>query len=173
MTKFLPLRNALFVFTTLFLLSCGGQPGLFRAARATTVHVDEFDGEILRIAENARTTLNIFFRHLNRPDAGEGNFSVKYAFQTGAETGVGAEQIWIGSITFRDGRYYGVVASTPVYLAGIRRGDRVSFSADSVTDWMFTRDGRIVGGYSIRYLLEQIPESERTAGQLRTLRMFE
>jgi len=172
MSKPLFWRNVLFVMTALLLISCGGQ-----ASRATTVHVDEFDGEILRIAENARRTVNIFFRHLNAPGTGEGNFSVKYAFRADggghAEAAVSAEQVWIANITFRDGRYYGTVVSTPVYLANIRRGDRVSFNADLITDWMFTRDGRIIGGHSVRYLLEQIPEGERTDSQWRTLRMFE
>ena len=147
---------------------------MFRqAARATTVHADEFGGELLRIAENARNTLSVFFWHLNRPEAGEGGFSVKYAFSTDGAADIGTEQIWIDNITFRNGRYYGTVASSPVYLVGIRRGDRVNFHADAITDWMFTRSGRIVGGYSIRYLLEQIPEAERTEGQQRMLQMFE
>ena len=142
------------------------------------MHVDEFDDEILRIAENARNTLTVFFRHLNMPKAGEGNFSVKYAFPVGkcehgcCEPAVSAEQVWIGSITFRDGRHYGLISSAPVYLS-MRRGDRVSFAADAITDWMFTRNGRIVGGHSIRHLLEQIPEAERTESQRRTLQMFE
>ena len=147
---------------------------MFRqATRATTVHVDEFDGEILRIAENARNTLNVFFRHLNRPEAGESNFSVKYALRVDANATISAEQVWIGNITFRSGRYYGILISTPIYLTDTRRGDRVNFNADLITDWMFTRNGRIVGGHSIRYLLEQIPEGERTGSQRRTLQMFE
>jgi len=162
------------VLMSVLFFSCSGQSALFRqAARATTVHVDAFDGELLRIAENARATLNIFFRHLNRPETGEGNFSVKYAFVADASASVGAEQVWITNIIFRNGQYYGTVSSTPVYLTSIRRGDRVNFYVNSITDWMFTQNGRIVGGYSIRYLLEQIPENQRTDSQRRTLRMFE
>ena len=90
-----------------------------------------------------------------------------------ASASVGAEQVWITNIIFRNGQYYGTVSSTPVYLTSIRRGDRVNFYVNSITDWMFTQNGRIVGGYSIRYLLEQIPENQRTDSQRRTLRMFE
>ena len=156
------------------LISCGGQSVPFRQpARATTLHLDESDDEILRIALNARNTLNVFFRHLNTPDAGERNFSVKYALPVDGGGDVDVEQIWIGNIGFRDGGFYGTVASTPVYLTSLGRGDRVGFSAEAVTDWMFTRNGRIVGGYSIRYLLERIPEEERSDGQRRTLLMFD
>jgi len=166
--------DAFLVLTVALFVSCSGQSVLFRqAARATTIHMDEFDGEILRIAENARNTLNIFFRYLNMAEAGEDNFSVKYALRTDAATGISAEQIWIGSITFRNGRFYGTVASTPIYLTDTRRGDTVNFNVDLITDWMFTRNGRIIGGHSIRYLLEQIPETERTDSQRRMLRMFE
>ena len=167
-------RNALFVFAAVFIFSCSGQSILFRqAARATTIHVDEFDGELFRIAQNARNTLNIFFRHQNRPETGEGNFSVKYAFPVDANDDISMEQVWIGDIVFREGRYYGIVTSTPIYITGVGRGDRVNFNADLITDWMFTRNDRIIGGQSIRYLLERIPEYLRTDGQRRTLQMFE
>jgi len=147
---------------------------MFRhATRATTVRIYEFDGELQRIAEHARDTINIFFRHMNRPGAGESNFSVKYVFPVNNGAGIGMEQMWLTNITFRNGRYYGIVSSSPVYLTGMRRGDRVSFNVDQIADWMFTRNGRIIGGQSIRYLLEQIPENERTEGQRSTLQMFE
>ncbi|MCL2193749.1 MAG: DUF2314 domain-containing protein [Treponema sp.] len=166
--------NTLLILTATLFVSCSGQSVSFRqATRATTIHMDEFDGEILRIAENARSTLNIFFRYLNMAEAGEDNFSIKYAFQVDANSGISAEQIWIGNIVFRNGRFYGIVASTPIYLTSIRRGDTVNFNVDLITDWMFTRNERIIGGHSIRYLLEQIPEGERTDGQRRTLQMFE
>jgi len=167
-------RFFLLAFAAMLFASCGGQLSPFRrGAGTTTVHVDQSDAEILRITENARSTVNIFFRHLNSPEASERNFFVKYAFEVNGESDVSAEQVWISGVAFRNGRYYGTVASTPIYLTDISRGDRVNFCADSITDWMFTRDGRIVGGYSIRHLLEQIPEEERTDSQRRTLQMFE
>jgi len=165
MVKFL----LILVFAALPILSCGGGG---QGASATTARVDEFDGEIMRIAENARNTLNIFFRYLSRPEAGEGNFSVKYAFQVGGDA-VSVEQVWISNITFNDGMYYGTIVNAPVYLTEVGMGDRVSFNVELITDWMFTRDGRIVGGHSIRHLLERIPEGERTDGQRRTLQMFQ
>jgi len=163
------------VLTAALFLSCGGQSAFFRRTdRATIARVDGFDDELARIAENARATLDVFFRHLNMPAAGEGNFFVKYAFRVEGEAdGVVAEHVWIGGIVFRNGRYYGVVSSAPVYLTRIRRGSRVNFHAGAITDWMFTRDGKIVGGHSIRRLLERIPEGERTVGQRETLQMFE
>ena len=166
----------LLVFTTVLFLSCGGQSSFpIKAGSATTVYLDGFDSEIARIAENARNTLNVFFQHLDMPEAGESNFYIKYAFrmQAGGDADVRTEQVWISGIAFQDGRFYGNVASTPIYLAHVQSGDRVSFYADSIADWMFTRNGRIVGGESIRYLLTQIPENERTDSQRRTLRMFD
>jgi len=174
MAKPLFVCNALFVLAAAFFVSCSGPSVLFRrATRATIIHVDESDGEILRIAENARNTLHIFFRYLNMAETGEDNFSVKYAFPVDANAKVSAEQIWIGNITFRNGRYYGTIASTPIYLTSIRRGDSVNFNVDLITDWMFTRNGRIIGGHSIRYLLGQIPEDERSDSQWAMLQMFE
>jgi uncharacterized protein YegJ (DUF2314 family) len=49
----------------------------------------------------------------------------------------------------------------------------VTFEIDDITDWMYTRHGKITGGLSIKYLLDQIPEHERSDEQRAVLSMFE
>jgi uncharacterized protein YegJ (DUF2314 family) len=135
-----------------------------------TMQVEQDDEEILQIAEDARNTLSGFFRHLNRPGTGEKQFCVKYPFPTG--NGNSMEQLWLTSIYFKNGRYYGVLEGVPKQFNGMKKGDTVIFEADNITDWMYIRNDKIIGGYSIKYLLEKIPEHQRSDREYRLLKMF-
>ena len=158
------------------LLSCAKQPASFSSNQYTaaeTVQIDQGDEKILQIAEDARRTLPVFFRHVTRAEAGEDHFCIKHPFRADDDSGIGMEQIWLTGIQFRNGEYYGILASDPVHINGMKKGDVVAFDVEEITDWMYVRDGKITGGRSIRYLLENIPESRRTEGQRQTLQMFD
>jgi uncharacterized protein YegJ (DUF2314 family) len=149
-------------------LSCQKPP-----QQALTVHVEHPDGELLLIAEEARRALPVFFRHLSRAEAGGESFAIKYPFKANDGSGIAREQVWLTGIHFKDGLYHGILASEPLHLDGMKRGSTVTFDVDEITDWMFVQDGKIVGGRSVKYLLEQIPDNQRTGEQRRLLQMFD
>ena len=155
------------VLCATLLLSCDQQ-----SARAETVQVEQADEEILQIAENARRTMHIFFRYLARSDTGA-DFFIKYPFKADEGQGINMEQIWLANIRFRDGVYYGVLASSPLHVSGMKKGDTTVFDIDAITDWMFVQDGKIAGGRSVKYLLEKVPENQRSNEQQKLLSMFE
>jgi uncharacterized protein YegJ (DUF2314 family) len=137
----------------------------------TVMPVYQDDMEIVRIAEDARNTLPVFFRYLTGAGAGKDCY-VKYPFLADEDSGVDREQIWLTGIQFNSGRYFGVLTNAPRYLGGMKRGDRVIFEMDAITDWMYIRDGKITGGESIKYLLEKIPEDRRSDRERELLRML-
>ena len=137
----------------------------------TFSQAEQSNEELLRIAEDARRTLPIFFRHLSRAARGNEHF-IKYPFIADYDSGIAVEQIWLNGIHFIDGRYYGVLAGEPQYISGMEKGDTVRFNTDEITDWMYIEDGKIAGGLSIKYLLERIPESQRSEEQQRILQQF-
>ena len=160
----------------LVLLLCTGLASCQRQAppvKTVTARIDRADEEILRIAEEARNTLPGFFRQLGRADSSDGNFCVKYPFRADSGSGVIMEQVWLTGIHFKNGGYYGVLAGAPQHLNDMKKGDMVTFYADEISDWMYIRGGKIAGGRSIKYLLEQIPESRRSNEQRNILQMFE
>jgi uncharacterized protein YegJ (DUF2314 family) len=174
MGRFVFWAAALLILPLFF--SCGNGGGRFPvpvAETGPTQHRDQADEGLALIAEEARNSLPFFFLRLQRPRRGDGNFRIKYALKTDAGSAFGREQIWLSDIRYRDGVYSGVLVNTPYYVSGLTRGGRVSFNIEEITDWMFTAGGKITGGRSIKYLLEQIPEPERDAEQRRILKMFE
>ena len=157
----------LFIFCAFLFFSCDKQPV---SGPAEMVQLDRADAELQRIAENARSTLPSFFRHLARPGADVHSFCIKYPFIS--DDGIVSEQLWLTGIRFKNGEYSGTLANAPRHLSKMKKGDTVSFSTDSITDWMYIREGKIIGGYSIKYLLEKTPEEQRSEEQRRLLQMF-
>ena len=151
------LRYLLIFLILIIFISCEKQPKKVQNDRAT-LHQDQEDAELLRIAENARSTLLEFFHHLLRPAKGEKKFMVKYPFKADSNSGFNMEQIWLSDIQYKDGVYYGIAANTPFYISAIKKGDRVSFSIEDISDWMYISGKKIVGAASCKYLLEQISE---------------
>ena len=156
----------LFLLCAVLLLSCEKSS---ETPVVATMSVYQDDMEIQRIAEDARNTLPVFFRHLAR--AGRDCY-VKYPFAADGDGGIDREQVWLTDIQFSSGRYFGVIANAPRHLSGMNRGDRVVFDMDAITDWMYVRDGKITGGESIKYLLEKIPESRRSDRERKLLQML-
>jgi len=159
----------------IFLFSCqksSNQPAPQGPAKPITMQADQTDKKILQIAEDARNTLPGFFRQLTRADAKEEYFCIKYPFKADDGSGVNMEQVWLTGIHFKNGIYYGFLASAPRYLNGMKKGDKVMFDTDTITDWMYVRGGRIIGGDSIKYLLEKIPEDQRSDRERELLRML-
>jgi uncharacterized protein YegJ (DUF2314 family) len=124
---------------------------------------------MVQIAEDARDTLPGFFRHLNRRDTEDDHFCVKYPFAADEDSGINSEQIWLTGIHFKNGIYYGILANNPRHLNSMKKGDTVIFDMDGVTDWMYIRGGRIIGGDSIKYLLEQIPQHQLSDSEYKIL----
>jgi uncharacterized protein YegJ (DUF2314 family) len=64
-----------------------------------------------------------------------------------------------------EGRYSGLFANAPRDLPVRREGDLTEFMEASISDWMFLRNGGIVGGETIQPMPKSLPK--RAADALR------
>ncbi|MDR0569476.1 MAG: DUF2314 domain-containing protein [Spirochaetaceae bacterium] len=124
-----------------------------------TIHRSQDDEVLQAISLEAQETFPEFMEKLLNPASGERDFLVKCLFEADPGSGFSHELLWLEDIALEDGQYSGVAANTPYYISRIAIGDRVSFDAAGIGDWMYRRDGKIIGGRSIKYLIEQIPQS--------------
>jgi uncharacterized protein YegJ (DUF2314 family) len=164
-----------FLACVILLFSCqksSDQPVPQESAKVITMQADQTDEKLAQIAEDARNTLPGFFRQLTRADVKEEHFCIKYPFKADEDSGINMEQVWLTGIHFKNGIYYGFLASAPQHLSGMKKGDKVMFDTDTITDWMYVRGGRIIGGDSIKYLLKKTPEDQRSDEERELLRML-
>jgi uncharacterized protein YegJ (DUF2314 family) len=110
---------------------------------------------------------------LQNPEPGEEHFLVKYPFNADPGSGFSYEQLWLEHITIEDDGYYGSIANAPYYISRFNLKDRVLFDPAAVSDWMYYKNGKIIGGGSIKYLIEQIPEPHWESDLRRYYEMLE
>ena len=94
----------------------------------------------------ARKTVGQFIGALQHPSPGESDFEVKKPF---LEKG-NVEHIWLSDVTFIGGRLQGKVDNEPVKIRGLKPGQVVSVNPDEISDWVYIKNGKLVGGYTIR-----------------------
>ena len=78
--------------------------------------------------------------------------------------GAGVEHIWVSDVRqLSDGDYSGRFANEPSDLPGKNVGDQVKFKQIDISDWMFMRNEKVVGGETIKALLKSMPKEEADA----------
>lgn len=122
-----------------------------------TINVPQTDREMADAQRQARDSLARFWAVFDNPAAGEGGFALKVAVPIGARD---SEHIWTNDIK-RDGdKVSGVVNNAPQKAKSVGFGDRIEIAPDRISDWMYMRNGRIVGNFTLRPLLKRMPPAQ-------------
>jgi uncharacterized protein YegJ (DUF2314 family) len=128
-----------------------------------TVGVRAADAEMNAAIARARDTLPTFWASCDAPKPTEVGHALKVRFAVGAEV----EHIWVTDVKkLSDGNYSGRLANEPSDLPG-NIGDPVEFKQIDISDWMFMRNEKVVGGETIKAILKLMPEEEADAMRAR------
>jgi uncharacterized protein YegJ (DUF2314 family) len=127
------------------------------------VSVRAADAEMNAAVARARDTLPTFWASCDVPKPTEIGHALKVRFDVGAEV----EHIWVIDVKkLSDGNYSGRFANEPDLL-GKNIGDQVEFKQTDISDWMFMRNEKVVGGETIKALLKSMPKEEADAVRAR------
>jgi uncharacterized protein YegJ (DUF2314 family) len=128
------------------------------------VGVRSADDEMNAAIAHACDTLPTFWASCNAPKPTEMGHTLKVRFDVGADV----EHIWVSDVEkLSDGNYSGRLANEPSDLLGKDIGDQVEFKQIDISDWMFMRNDKIVGGETIKAILKFMPEEEADAVRAR------
>ncbi|WP_339036968.1 DUF2314 domain-containing protein [Bradyrhizobium symbiodeficiens] len=128
--------------------------------RSPIVDVRTTDPEMNTAIGRARGTLPTFWASYESPKPSEEGHSLKVRFSTRK----GGEHIWIAEVKkLSGGGYSGFFANQPRDLPGKRAGDKIEFTEADISDWMFMRNGKIVGGETIKPTLKSLPKADADA----------
>ena len=129
--------------------------------RSPIVDLSPADAEMNAAIAQARAALPAFWASYQAPKPSETGHSLKVRFP---KPRTGHEFIWMAEVKkLADGRYSGRFANSPRDLPGKRAGDLVEFGEADVADWMFLRNGKIVGGDTIKSTLKYMPKADADA----------
>jgi uncharacterized protein YegJ (DUF2314 family) len=70
--------------------------------------------------------------------------------------------LWISNLSLSiDNHFKGIVGNDPVYVKNIKMGDTVSVETENISDWMIIDNGKLLGGFTIYVLRNNLSENER------------
>jgi uncharacterized protein YegJ (DUF2314 family) len=70
------------------------------------------------------------------------------------------EHFWLTDVAYRNGAFEGTVNNDPGIVKNVRVGQKWTVKKAEISDWMFMRDDKIHGNYTVRPLLKTMPEDE-------------
>ena len=124
--------------------------------RDNVIGVPSDDPEMTAAISKARETLPQFWRVFDKPERGETGVSLKVRITDKS----GTEHFWATDIELRDGKTIGVINNDPNTVATVKLGDRIEIQEADITDWLYMRDGKMVGNYTLKPLFKKMPKGE-------------
>ena len=110
----------------------------------------EMDAAIAR----AKKEVDTFIKELAKPTGK--SHAIKVAITDKGKT----EFFWLMEVTYRDGVFEGKINNEPGMVKNVRFGDKRKVKKADIADWLFLRDGKMHGNYTVRPLLKAMPKEQ-------------
>ena len=125
------------------------------------------DPELLAAIDQARATFPEFLAEANadlrRAIPTLDDVLIKI-YASAPEAPDAGEHLWaryIGPDTRHPGRFRGLMLSSPQKVAGtVSKGDTVNLSIKSLSDWLYVKDGKAYGAFTVRVLRSRMSPAE-------------
>jgi uncharacterized protein YegJ (DUF2314 family) len=108
---------------------------------------------------NAQSTLEQFDKALKSNQYDKNSFALKVKFPTSN----GAEHIWATDIIVKDGHYFGIVDNLPELTTKVKLGDKIQLEKANISDWMYSENGTLRGGYTMKLIRSRMSKEEQKA----------
>jgi len=139
------------------ILCVGGATAGLTQERSPDIESPNVDPEMVAAQSQARATLPRFWKALGNPGPGEEGFALKVAIPVGVD---GTEYVWMVDIERPGSWITGVPNNVPLDATWLLPGERTDIDANRISDWMFMRNGKIVGNFTLRPALKHMPPEE-------------
>jgi len=114
------------------------------------------DPEMVAAIAKARETLPHFWQVYGQPQRGEQDFAIKVRIED--ENGI--EHFWANEIERQNGAITAVISNDPDTVKSVKLGDRIQVPEADITDWTYTREGKMVGNFTLRALFKEMSAEE-------------
>lgn len=142
------LRITVFLTATLLLTACSKEDRV--------ISVSNDDPEMVAAITKARDTLPQFWQAFERPGPGESDFSLKVKITEGQDV----EHFWLINLERANGKTFGTINNDPDIVSNVKLGGRIEIPEADISDWLYMRNGKMVGNTTLRVLFKQMPASD-------------
>ncbi|MCC9603735.1 DUF2314 domain-containing protein [Stieleria sp. JC731] len=132
---------------TVFSIGCSSKPD-------TLVEGGYDEAEMAAATERALAEVDTFIADLK--SGRSENYAVKAPIEDNGVT----EHFWLTEVTFADNEFTGTINNEPGMVSNVTIGQQYSLGKTEISDWMFIRDGKMHGNYTLRPLLATMPEAD-------------
>lgn len=131
----------------------------------TLVTQDSYDEKAMDAAiARAQAEVDAFVKVV---EAGEGQ---SIAVKAPIKDANGTEFFWLTGVTYADGTFSGKIGNEPGMVQKVKFGQSWKIKKGEIADWMYHKDGRIYGGYTIDPLLHTMAEDEAAVMRAKLVR---
>jgi uncharacterized protein YegJ (DUF2314 family) len=135
------------VLFSLCLCACDSTP--------PTLVRDGYDEQEMDAAiAQARSSVDRFISELTKPTG------TSHAVKAPIEDDGEVEHFWLTEVIYRNGKFEGTIGNEPGAVGNVKMGQKWTIGKTEISDWMFMRDGKMHGNYTMRPLLKAMPEGE-------------
>ena len=106
---------------------------------------------------HAQKSLGFFIAALQKKKASDSGFEIKKGFVDGDQV----EHLWISDLTFDGKNFHGRINNRPLDVKNVHLGEEVTVAPRDVSDWMFVKDGKLMGGYTTRVLYRRLSPADK------------
>jgi uncharacterized protein YegJ (DUF2314 family) len=123
--------------------------------------VEKDDPDMLAAFAKARSETDNFIAIMSA-GTGEG-YSVKVAETDNGQT----EYFWLDNLTYANGVFSGTIDNDPDLVKNVKMGQHVDVKKEDIFDWLYMKDGKMYGNYTVRVLLPKM--SKEDADKIRAM----
>lgn len=134
-----------------------GMQSIKREGKPDINMVKQDDPEMNAAIAKGQQTLPEFVKALRSPRPTMEGVSVKAKF----EDINGNEHMWVAEPTWDGKAISGLLANDPHWVKTVKRGDPVTVPASDISDWKYVENGKLIGGYTLRLLMQRMSPAER------------
>lgn len=118
--------------------------------------IDDDEPQMAAAIKKGRETLPQFWRVFEKRENGETNFALKVKITDGDTH----EHFWLTNLQRKQGKIFGTVDNDPQIVSNVRMGERLPIPEENISDWLYLRDGKMHGNFTIRPLFKSMPPEE-------------
>ena len=124
--------------------------------RDRVIDVGADDAEMNAAIAKARKMLPHFWQVLEKPERGESDFALKVKITDNN----GTEHFWTIDIDKSGGKIMGTINNDPNVVETVKLGTRMEIPEADISDWMYVRDEKMIGNYTIVPLFREMSDDQ-------------